>query len=97
MKMNVQSGVRYVICGLTALVVQLGLASSVADYEQQNLISLYDAVENAGIGLHDDNPSSWKDLKGCAIWLLRAGFSLRRRRWSLPIRKVSSWRRSILN
>ena len=32
------------------------------DYIQNGLIAHWDGIENAGYGIHDDNPSIWKDL-----------------------------------
>lgn len=33
-------------------------------YVQDNLIAHYDGIDNAGVGVHDANATTWKDLKG---------------------------------
>ena len=43
------------------VVVQL---PSVNDYVQSGLIACYDGLENAGVGVHQASPSTWKDLVG---------------------------------
>ena len=35
-----------------------------ADYIQDGLIVMYDAIENAGVGLHDPNATVWTELVG---------------------------------
>ena len=35
-----------------------------ADYVQDGLIAMWDGIENAGYGLHDDDPTYWVDLTG---------------------------------
>lgn len=34
------------------------------DYVQNGLIAMWDGIENAGLGVHDDNATVWKDLIG---------------------------------
>ena len=33
-----------------------------ADYIQDGLVAMWDGIENAGYGIHDDNATTWKDL-----------------------------------
>lgn len=35
-----------------------------ADYVQDGLIAMWDGIENAGLGVHDQNATVWKDLTG---------------------------------
>lgn len=35
---------------------------SAASYIQDGLIAMWDAIENIGFGLHDDNATTWVDL-----------------------------------
>ncbi|MBO7721767.1 MAG: hypothetical protein J6T01_05105 [Kiritimatiellae bacterium] len=35
-------------------------------YVQSGLVAHYDAIDNAGVGVHDDNATVWKDLAGVA-------------------------------
>lgn len=37
---------------------------SAADYVQEGLIAIWDGIENAGWGVHEDSPSRWIDLIG---------------------------------
>ena len=39
-------------------------AEMVSSYVTDGLILHYDAIENAGIGVHSDTPTVWKDLSG---------------------------------
>lgn len=39
-------------------------APTAADYIQDGLIVMYDAIENAGVGLHDSNATVWTELVG---------------------------------
>lgn len=35
-----------------------------ADYIQDGLVAMWDGIENAGYGIHDDNAKTWKNLIG---------------------------------
>jgi hypothetical protein len=37
---------------------------SAKDYIQDGLVAMWDGIENAGWGVHDDNATEWVDLKG---------------------------------
>ena len=37
---------------------------TVADYVQDGLCAVWDGIENAGVGIHDDTLTQWKDLIG---------------------------------
>lgn len=39
-----------------------GSSATAADYIQDGLICIWDGIENAGWGVHSDNPSDWADL-----------------------------------
>ena len=63
--------VRNLACGFICLAVGVaGVAASPAatvssaDYVQSGLIGHWDAIDNAGLGLHDANSTTWKDLTG---------------------------------
>ena len=49
---------------------------SVLNYVQSGLVAIWDGIENAGVGVHDNNASSWKDLSGNnRNWVLESGAS----------------------
>ena len=50
--------------GSTKYVSKEGLAPTAADYVQEGLMALFDGIENAGYGVHDDSIEYWKDLTG---------------------------------
>lgn len=63
--------VRKLACGFICLAVGVaGVAASPAatfssaDYVQSGLIGHWDAIDNAGLGIHDTNSTTWKDLTG---------------------------------
>ena len=41
-----------------------GGAPTARDYVQDGLVAMWDGVENAGWGVHDQNATTWKDLVG---------------------------------
>lgn len=43
------------------------------DYVQDGLIAMWDGIENAGFGLHDDAATVWKDLSGDGNDLTQTG------------------------
>ena len=40
------------------------LSISAKDYVKDNLVAMWDGIENIGWGQHDNNTSIWKDLIG---------------------------------
>lgn len=47
-----------------------------ADYIQDGLVCMWDGIENAGYGLHDDEANTWVDLTGHGFDLPIAGESI---------------------
>ena len=76
-------GVRNLTVGLylAAACVAVSPLASVAEvtaksYIQGGLISHWDAIENAGYGLHDDTTNVWTGLKGrCDLTIINANSS----------------------
>lgn len=50
------------IAGRNAMLT--GAASVENPYYEENLIAQWDGIWNAGLGVHDDNATTWKDLAG---------------------------------
>ena len=46
------------------------------DYIQDGLVAMWDGIENAGWGVHDQNATTWKDLSGNGHALLLSGTAL---------------------
>ena len=44
--------------------------TSARAYVQDGLVAMWDGIENAGYGVHDENATVWKDLIGSADWTL---------------------------
>ena len=72
---------------LFAAIAALGMAAPAATYTsasyvQDGLIAQWDAIDNAGTGVHDPTTNVWKDLKGHNDLTIVAG-------------RGSEWRRGI--
>ena len=50
-----------------------GGVPTVKDYVQDGLVAMWDGIENAGLGVHDPNATTWKDLSGNGHDLLLSG------------------------
>lgn len=45
-------------------------------YVQSGLVAMWDGIENAGVGVHDNSATTWKDLSGNnRDWVLESGAS----------------------
>ena len=50
-----------------------GVVPTARDYVQDGLVAMWDGIENAGLGVHDPNATTWKDLSGNGHDLLLNG------------------------
>ena len=52
------------VCGALCLVLGVAQAETTGGYLKENLVAFWDAYENAGVGQHDANATTWKNLSG---------------------------------
>ena len=67
--------VRLLFLTLSFFTFSLSAAYTSASYKQEGLINQWDAIDNAGVGLHSSTTNVWKDLKGSLDLTLTANGS----------------------
>ena len=61
---NLACGFIFLAVGVAGVAASPAATVSSADYVQSGLIGHWDAIDNAGLGVHDANSTTWKDLTG---------------------------------
>lgn len=64
------------IAARNAFLMSGGSSTPIArDYVQNGLVAMWDGIENAGWGVHEDNPATWKELVGTIPFPVSRGSS----------------------
>ena len=72
MKKSVLSRLSCLAALATAFVIRAGAMTS-SDYVQDGLVVHWDAIDNAGVGMHSSNTTTWVDLSGNGLdWTIDA-------------------------